>query len=59
MLAEYVLAALQTRPHLAAREVFLAVDGDFAAAWAEKITADGGPYVIDNSSAAAHGRVAW
>jgi aspartate-semialdehyde dehydrogenase len=30
--------------------VFLAVDGDFAAAWAEKIIADGGPYVIDNSS---------
>jgi aspartate-semialdehyde dehydrogenase len=30
--------------------VFLAVDGDFAAAWAEKITADDGPWVIDNSS---------
>ena len=30
--------------------VFLAVDGDFAAAWGEKITADGGPWVIDNSS---------
>lgn len=30
--------------------VFLAVDGAFAKEWAEKITADGGPYVIDNSS---------
>lgn len=30
--------------------VFLAVDGAFAAEWAEKITADDGPYVIDNSS---------
>jgi len=31
--------------------VFLAVSGDFALEWAEKITADGGPLVIDNSSA--------
>lgn len=30
--------------------VFLAVDGDFAGAWAEKITENDGPYVIDNSS---------
>ena len=38
----------------AAREcdvVFLAVSGDFALANAEKICADGGPVVIDNSSA--------
>ena len=30
--------------------VFLAVDGDFAAAWAEKIAQENGPFVIDNSS---------
>lgn len=30
--------------------VFLAVDGDFAGEWAEKISAGDGPYVIDNSS---------
>jgi len=38
----------------AAREcdvVFLAVSGDFALEWVPKITADGGPLVIDNSSA--------
>ena len=37
----------------AAREmdvVFLAVDGDFAGEWAEKIAEGDGPYVIDNSS---------
>lgn len=37
----------------AAREcdvVFLAVDGEFAGKWAEKLAADGGPFVIDNSS---------
>merc|ERR1719247_3230320 len=31
--------------------VFLAVSGDFALEWVPKITADGGPLVIDNSSA--------
>ena len=30
--------------------VFLAVDGDFAGEWAEKIAEGDGPYVIDNSS---------
>ena len=30
--------------------VFLAVDGAFAKEWAEKLCADGGPFVIDNSS---------
>jgi len=38
----------------AAREcdiVFLAVSGDFSEEWSEKISADGGPLVIDNSSA--------
>merc|ERR1712216_960000 len=38
----------------AAREVdvlFLAVSGDFALEWVPKITEDGGPIVIDNSSA--------
>lgn len=30
--------------------VFLAVGGDFSGDWAEKIAADGGPFVIDNSS---------
>ena len=37
-----------------AREVdvlFLAVSGDFALEWVPKLTADGGPLVIDNSSA--------
>ena len=31
--------------------VFLAVSGDFALEWVPKLTADGGPLVIDNSSA--------
>ena len=31
--------------------VFLAVSGEFALEWAEKISANGGPLVIDNSSA--------
>jgi len=31
--------------------VFLAVSGDFALEWVDKITADDGPLVIDNSSA--------
>uniref|UniRef100_A0A7S0L8G2 aspartate-semialdehyde dehydrogenase n=1 Tax=Coccolithus braarudii TaxID=221442 RepID=A0A7S0L8G2_9EUKA len=31
--------------------VFLAVSGDFAEEWAEKLSAEGGPLVIDNSSA--------
>merc|ERR1719482_913452 len=31
--------------------LFLAVSGDFALEWVPKITADGGPLVIDNSSA--------
>jgi len=31
--------------------VFLAVSGDFALEWAEKLAADDGPLVIDNSSA--------
>jgi aspartate-semialdehyde dehydrogenase len=46
MIEEFTLEAAR-----ACDVIFLAVSGDFSLEWSEKLAADGGPLVIDNSSA--------